>query len=44
MSRNYKFHNPIEECLIYKLKDYVYSSAGVYSGEKGILNNVIVAK
>jgi hypothetical protein len=33
MSRNYRFHNP---------EDYVYSSARDYSGEKGMLDNVVV--
>ena len=37
-------NNPVEEGLVYKPEDYVYSSARDYSGEKGILNDVIVAK
>jgi len=34
MSRNYKFHNLVEEGLVYKPEDYVYNSARDYSGEK----------
>ena len=41
---NYIHNNPVEEGLVYKPEDYVYSSARDYSGEKGILNGVIVAK
>ncbi|NOQ24592.1 MAG: transposase [Bacteroidales bacterium] len=41
---NYIHNNPVEEGLVYKPEDYVYSSARDYSGEKGILNDVIVAK
>ena len=44
MSRNYKFHNLVEEVLVFKAEDYVYSSAIDYSGEKGVLNDVIVVK
>ena len=44
MSRNYKFHNPVEEGLVFQPKDYVYSSAKDYSGEKGMLNDVIVIR
>ena len=41
---NYIHNNPVEEGLVYYPEDYVYSSAKDYSGEKGILDNVIVAK
>ena len=41
---NYIHNNPVEEGLVYKPEDYVYSSAKDYSGEKGILNDIIVAK
>ena len=44
MSRNYKFHNPVEEGLVFKTEDYVYSSAIDYAGEKGILDDVIIVK
>ena len=44
MSRNYKFDNPVEEGLVFKAEDYIYSSAIDYSGEKGLLNDVIVVK
>ncbi len=39
---NYIHNNPVEEGLVYRPEDYVYSSAGDYSGEKGLLNDVIV--
>ena len=40
----YIHNNPVKEGLVYKPEDYVYSSASDYSGEEGILDNVIVAK
>jgi hypothetical protein len=39
---NYIHNNPVEEGLVYRPEDYVYSSARDYSGEKGLLDNVIV--
>jgi hypothetical protein len=39
---NYIHYNPVEEGLVYRPEDYVYNSARDYSGEKGLLNNVIV--
>ena len=39
---NYIHYNPVEEGLVYRPEDYVYSSARDYSGEKGLLDNVIV--
>ena len=39
---NYIHNNPVEVGLVYRPEDYVYSSAGDYSGEKGLLNDVIV--
>ncbi len=41
---NYVHNNPVEEGLVYYPEDYVYSSARDYSGEKGVLDDVIVAK
>jgi hypothetical protein len=41
---SYIHNNPVEEGLVYHPEDYVYSSAKDYSGEKGILEGVIVAK
>ncbi len=41
MSRNCKFHNP-EEVLVYNPEDYVYGSARDYSGEKVLLDDVVV--
>ena len=39
---NYVHQNPVEAGLVYYPEDYVYSSARDYSGEKGILPNVLV--
>jgi len=39
---NYIHYNPVEEGLVFRPEDYVYSSARDYSGEKGLLNDVIV--
>jgi hypothetical protein len=39
---NYIHNNPVEEGLVFKPEDYVYSSARDYSGERGLLDNVIV--
>jgi len=41
---NYIHNNPVEEGLVFRPEDYIYSSAIDYSGEKGILDNVIVIK
>ena len=38
----YIHNNPVEEGLVYRPEDYVYSSARDYSGEKGLLDNIIV--
>ncbi len=39
---NYIHNNPVEEGLVYNPEDYVYSSARDYSGEKGLLEDVVV--
>ena len=39
---NYIHNNPVEEGLVYRHEDYVYSNAKDYRGEKGLLNDVIV--
>jgi len=36
--------NPVEESLIFRAEDYVYSSAADYAGEKGLLDVVVVVK
>jgi len=38
----YIHNNPVEEGLVFKPEDYLYSSARDYSGNKGLLDNVIV--
>ncbi|MCU4155155.1 transposase [Carboxylicivirga sp. A043] len=40
---SYIHNNPVEEGLVFRPEDYVYSSALDYSGEKGLLD-VIVSK
>ncbi len=39
---NYIHQNPVEEGLVFRAEDYLYSSAVDYAGEKGVLENVIV--
>ena len=39
---DYIHNNPVEEGLVYKAEDYVYSSASDYSGQKGLIDNVVV--
>ncbi len=41
---NYIHNNPVDEGLVFYPEDYVYSSARDYSGEKGILEGIIVVK
>jgi hypothetical protein len=39
---DYLHNNPVEEGLVFRAEDYVYSSAVDYSGEKGLLNVIII--
>ena len=39
---NYVHNNPVEAGLVYRAQDYVYSSASDYSGEKGLLDGIVV--
>ena len=41
---DYIHSNPVEEGLVFRAEDYVYSSAADYAGEKGMLDDVIVVK
>lgn len=41
---DYVHNNPVEEGLVFRAEDYLYSSAADYAGEKGILDGVIVVK
>ena len=41
---NYVHQNPVEAGLVFRPEDYRYSSAVDYSGEKGLLNDVIVVR
>jgi len=42
MSRNYKFYNPVEEDLVLRPEDYVYSSARACSGENSLLDVIVI--
>lgn len=39
---DYVHQNPLEEGLVYKTKDHVYSSAIDYAGKKGLIDDVVV--
>ena len=39
---DYVHDNPVVEGLVYKAEDYVYSSAIDYSGQKGLIDDVVV--
>lgn len=41
---HYIHYNPVEEGFVLRPEEYDYSSAKDYSGEKGLLNNVIVVR
>ncbi|MFV5695926.1 hypothetical protein ACM55G_10865 [Flavobacterium sp. LB3P122] len=39
---DYVHNNPVEGGLVYKAEDYVYSNAIDYSGQKGLIDDVVV--
>ena len=39
---NYIHQNPVEEGLVFKAEDYVYSSAVDYAGERGMLDIFVI--
>jgi hypothetical protein len=39
---NYIQNNPVAARLVYRVQDYVYSSAADYADEKGLLNAIVV--
>lgn len=41
---NYIHQNPVEEGLVFRAQDYLYSSAADYAGEIGLLEDIIVIK
>jgi len=41
---NYIHNNPVEEGIVFRAEEYLYSSARDYAGEKGYVDNVIVVK
>lgn len=41
---DYIHNNPVNQGLVFRPEDYVYSSAVDYSGEKGLLDGVVVVR
>jgi len=41
---NYIHNNPVKAGIVFKPEDYVYSSAKDYSGEEGILKDIVVIR
>jgi hypothetical protein len=41
---NYIHQNPVKEGYVFRAEDYMYSSAIDYTGEKGLLDGIIVVK
>ena len=39
---NYLHNNPVEEGLVFRAEQYVYSSAIDYAGEKGLLDIIVI--
>ena len=39
---DYVHNNPVEVGLVYKAEDYVYNSATDYSGQKGLMDDIVV--
>jgi len=39
---DYVHNNPVEEGLVYKAEDYVYSSAIDYADQKGLIDSIVV--
>jgi REP element-mobilizing transposase RayT len=39
---DYIHHNPVEEGLVFRPEDYVFSSAADYSGENGLLDVIVI--
>ena len=38
----YIHHNPVEQGLVFRAEDYMYSSAADYAGEKGMLDIIVI--
>jgi REP element-mobilizing transposase RayT len=39
---NYIHQNPVEEGIVFRAEDYLYSSAADYAGEKGLLDVMVI--
>ncbi len=44
ITTNYVHQNPVEAGFVFRAEDYKYSSAKDYSGENGLLEDVIAVK
>jgi len=41
---NYIHNNPVKEGYVFRAEDYIYSSAVDYSGEKGLIDDIVVIR
>jgi hypothetical protein len=41
---NYLHNNPVEEGLVFRAEDYMFSSAVDYSGEKGMIDDIVIVR
>ncbi len=39
---NYIHQNPVEDGIVFRAEDYLYSSASDYAGEKGLLDVIVI--
>ncbi|WP_340112503.1 REP-associated tyrosine transposase [Maribellus mangrovi] len=39
---DYIHNNPVEEGIVFRAEDYLYSSAADYAGEKGLINVIVI--
>ena len=39
---DYIHNNPVEEGIVFRAEDYLYSSAANYAGEKGLLDVIVI--
>ena len=39
---NYVHQNPVEEGIVFRAEDYLYSSAADYAGENGLIDVVVI--
>jgi hypothetical protein len=41
---NYVHNNPVEEGIVFRAEEYLYSSARDYAGIKGNVDNIIIVR